>query len=92
MAKNDKSDNNKKGIMNFGTIKKIAERIQGNSDSIYRSTYYSDPKDKQVLDALKTNIDTSIKSIMNNNSDSLGEPNISRMYERLLMSQNYYSL
>lgn len=86
MAKNDKSDNNKKGIMNFGTIKKIAERIQGNSDSIYRSTYYSDPKDKQVLDTLKTNIDTSIKSIMNNNSDSLGEPNISRMYERLLMN------
>ena len=82
MANND----NKRSAMSFNTLKKIAERIQGNSDSIYRSTYYSDPKDKQVLNTLKTSIDTSIKSIMDNNSDSLGEPNISRMYERLLMN------
>ena len=78
-------DNNKNS-MNFNILKKMADRIQKNSDSIYKSTYYSDPKDKQILDTLKTNIDTSIKSIMDNNSDSLGEPNISRMYERILMN------
>ena len=76
--------NNKRTNPNL--FKKMAQRIQDNSDSLYQSVYYSDPKDKHILDQLKNNIDTSIKSIINNNSDSLGEPNISKMYERLLMN------
>jgi hypothetical protein len=85
MAKKDDKNNS----INFGNLKKIATKINSNSDSIYQSTYYSDPADKKALDDLKLSIDTSIKSIMNNNSDNLGEPNISRMYERLFMnSQN----
>lgn len=70
---------------NFSNLRKMAGKIQSNSDSIYRSTYFSNPTDKQQLQSLKKNIDTSIKNIMDNNSDNTGEPNISRMYERIFI-------
>lgn len=70
----------------MGPIKRLANLIQGNSDDLYRSTYYSDPSNKQQLQALKTDITNTIKNIMANNSDISGEPNISKLYERLLLS------
>lgn len=69
-----------------GFIKKLSDRIQSNINDLYKSTYYSDPSNKDQLASIKTDIDTSIKSIMNNNSDNIGEPNISKLYERLLMN------
>ena len=70
----------------MGPIKRLANLIQGNSDDLYRSTYYSDPSNKQQLQALKTDITNTIKNIMANNSDISGEPNISKLYERLLLN------
>ena len=81
-----KKDDNKPNI-NFNALKKIAGLVQRNSDDIYRSTYYSDPLDRRTLDDIKTGIDTSIKNIMDNNVNTVGEPNISRMYERIFMNQ-----
>mgnify|MGYP004453897255 CR=1 FL=1 len=84
MASN--KDNEEKPRM--GVIKKLAGFVQGNMDDMYKSTYYADPSNKQNLKAIKTDITASIKDIMDNNADNIGEPNISRLYERLLMSQN----
>jgi hypothetical protein len=82
MAKNNKQD--KKPIQ-FGLINRLANRSQDNISSLYRSTYYSDPTNKQQLQSLKSDISSSIKSIMDTNSDNIGEPNISKLYERLLL-------
>ena len=78
--------NNTKSGPNMGVLKRLASRVQSNSDAIYKSTYYSDPTDKHTLDALRTDIDASIKNIMSNNVNTVGEPNISKMYERILMN------
>ena len=86
MAKKDKDD---KSQIRFGTLKKIANLIQAGSDDIYKSTYYSDPENKKQLNDLKSSIDTSIKNILDINTGSIGEPNMSRLYERMYFnSQN----
>ena len=81
----NKNDNNQP---NMNIFKKLAGYIQGNIDNLYTSTYYSDPSNKRQLDNIKSNIDDSIKNIINVNMDNVGEPNISRLYERLFMTQN----
>lgn len=83
MAKKD-DDNNSN--IRFGALKKIAQLISSNSDEIYKSTYYSDPENKRQLNDLKTSIDSSIKNMLDNNMNMTGEPNISRLYERLLLN------
>lgn len=83
MPSNNKDKENNPRI---GIIKKMAGLIKNNMDDMYRNTYYSDPSNKQQLQAIKTDITNSIKDIMNSNSDNIGEPNISRLYERLLLN------
>lgn len=77
--------NNNETNINYGLLKKIAGRIQSGNDALYRTTYYADPQNKKELNQLKTNIDTSIKNIMDTNITNNGEPNISRLYERMFM-------
>jgi len=82
------SDNENKPIKT-GLLHKLAGFVRGNMDDLYKSTYLSDPGNKQQLKAIKTDITASIKDIMDTNVDNIGEPNISRLYERLLFnSQN----
>lgn len=69
-----------------GILKRIADRIQGNTDSLYRSTYYSDIENKRSLQDITDSINASIKNIMDANVDNVGEPNISRLYERMFMN------
>ena len=83
-----KKKKSEEGKIKFNALRKIASRIQSNNDSIYRSTYYSDPDNKQMLQTLKTDIDNSIKSIMKQSSDNIGEPNVSKLYERIFAVQN----
>jgi hypothetical protein len=82
MADNKKDD---KRPIRFNVINKMANRVQDNITSLYRSAYYSDSTNRQQLQALKTDISSSIKSIMDTSSDNIGEPNISRLYERLFL-------
>ena len=70
----------------LGPIRRLANLIQGNNDALYKSTYYSDPTNKQQLQALKTDITNTIKDIMTNSTDNTGQPNISKLYERLLLN------
>lgn len=69
-------------------IRRIADRIQGTSNSLYKSIYYTNPTNKQNLQSIKTDINKSIKDIMDSNYSNNGEQNISKLIERLLMSQN----
>lgn len=71
---------------NSSVLRRLASLVQGNMDDMYRSTYYADPNNRDQLQAIKTDITTSIKDIMDTNSDNIGEPNISRLYERLLLN------
>ena len=82
---NDKKTKDSNKLANFSTIKKIAGALQANIDDLYRSTYFSDPEDKQQLQGIKNDIDASIKDIMDVNADVVGEPNISKLYERMYM-------
>ena len=70
----------------IGVLRRLASLVQGNMDDMYRTTYYADPHNRDQLQAIKTDITTSIKDIMDNNTDNIGEPNISRLYERLLLN------
>ena len=81
MAKKDNKPN-----IRFGALKRIANLMQSNTDNLYKNTYFSDPSNKQQLIDLKSGIDDTIRDIMNTNIDNVGEPNMSRMYERLYMS------
>lgn len=79
----------KKQPIRLGVIRKFADLVNGNMNDLYKSTYYADPDNRDQLQAIKTDITSSIKSIMDKNVDNVGEPNISRLYERLLFnSQN----
>jgi len=67
----------------IGLLRRLANIIQGNSDDLYKNAYYSDPGNKQQLKAIKTDITNTIKDIMDTTVDNVGEPNISKLYERL---------
>lgn len=79
-------NDSKKRPIRFNLINKLAGRVQDNLTDLYMHTYYSDPTNHQQLQALKTNVSSSIKSIMDTNSDNIGEPNITRLYERLFLN------
>ena len=70
----------------FGILRRLAGTIQSNSDSLYKSAYYSEPANKQQLQAIKTDINNTIKNIMDTTTDTVGEPNISKLYERMLLN------
>ena len=70
---------------NVNIFRKMAQRIQSGMDDLYKSTYYSDVTNKDQLNSIKDDINLSIKTIMDTNSDNIGEPNISKLYERLLL-------
>lgn len=68
-------------------LKRIISAMQGNLDDLYRSTYYADKENNKQLQDIRADIDNSIKSIIDSNADTVGEPNISKLYERLLMGE-----
>jgi len=72
----------------LGSFRKLAGYIQNSINDLYKNIYYSDPSNKQQLQNIKNDMTDTIKSIMTTASNNLGEPNISKLYERLLMSQN----
>ena len=69
----------------FGAFRRIAERIQNSNNDLYKSTYYADPANQQQLKAITDDINVSIKNIMDSSANNIGDPNISKLYERMLM-------
>ena len=70
----------------MGLFRRVANLIQGNYDDLYRSTYFTDPSNQQQLRNIKRDINSTIKDIMDTSSDMVGEPNISKLYERMFLN------
>ena len=79
------SSNNSQSPSKSSLLKRLAGRVTDGLNQLYKSTYYSDTSNRDTLQSLKTDISSSIKSIMDNNKDNIGVPNMSRVYERLLL-------
>lgn len=76
MAKEKKKSGNSR-------ILDLVRSVQNNMDSLYKNTYISQTNNVKDLNTLKQDIDSSIDSIINNNIDSVGIPNISQLYSRI---------
>lgn len=70
----------------LGMIRKIAGALQSNIDSLYKSVHYSEPNAKQQLINIRTDVNATIKDIMTATSDSIGQPNISKLFERFYLT------
>ena len=89
MADDNKDELQKQQKPRRGNIfMNLASRVQDNVRSLYRNTFYTDMDDKQQLNAIRKDMSASIKQIMDINMDNSGEPNISRLYERLMYTQS----
>ena len=86
------AENNNSTPPKIGTFRKLANTIQSGINDLYKNIYYSDPSNKQQLQNIKTDMTDTIKNIMNTAASNFGEPNISKLYERLLLTQNDKSI
>jgi hypothetical protein len=85
MAKNDNKTQKRR---NTSVFNNLTSYVQGSIDSLYKNTYFNQPTNVKDLDIVKKNIDNSIDEIINNNVNSVGIPNISRLYSRIHMKNN----
>ena len=75
----DKKDNK----INKNSIQKLAASVQTNIQKLYKNTYFTGSENYSDLKNIKKNIDTSLDNIISNNIDSVGIPNISKLYSRI---------
>lgn len=74
--------------LNVKVINGLVGNIRSGIDSLYKNTYFSQISNKKDLSAIKSDIDTSLDNIINNNIDSVGVPNISQLYTRMNTGTN----
>jgi len=67
------------------SINRLATSVQNNIQKLYKNTYFTEPENYNDLNNIKTSIDTNIDNIISNNMDSVGIPNISKLYSRIQM-------
>ena len=87
MPSDEKKSKKSQSSSRLPVLRKILGAMQKNIDNMYASTYYSDIENRRQLQDISGEIDNSIKTIMDSNSDVVGEPNISKLYERLFMGE-----
>ena len=80
MAKQDGNDL----MMSVAFNKKLAKRTQDNIDNLYRSTYYTDNKDKQYIDHIRNMMNQSLNGLIDKTRIRSGNTNISDLYARTL--------
>ena len=80
MAKNQGNDL----MMSVDFNKKMAKRIQDNIDNLYKSTYYTDNKDKQYIDTIRDMMNQNLNGLIDKTRIRSGESNISDLYARTL--------
>lgn len=68
-------------------IKKLADTVTNQLDSLYTKTYFTSPSSRNDLDITKANINKTIDTIIGNSSSETGI-NISSLYTRLEILQN----
>ncbi len=69
--------------INVNKLNKSKSAIDNIMSSINKYTYYSPEDDSKAINALNKKINSSINSIINNNMETVGVPNISKLYSRL---------
>lgn len=81
MAKNNRNIN--KASKN---IRNIVSGISDNMDTLYRSTYMSNPQQNNDLSDLGDRINSSIDRIVDKNINTVGVPSVSKLYTRAAAS------
>ena len=71
-------------MMSVDFNRKLAQRTQDNIDRLYKSTYYTDNKDKQYIDTMRDRMNKSINGLIDKTRLRNGETNISALYSRTL--------
>ena len=80
-------DNNKKIdqlYMNKKFNQTLAKRTQDNIDNLYKTTFYTDNKDKQYLDNIRTTMDRTLSGLIDKTKMRAGSFNLSELYARTL--------
>lgn len=75
-------------IPGLSGIRKLAASVQTNLDNLYQSVHYADPSNTRQLNNIKADVNNTIKDIMATTSDAIGQPNISKVFDRLRLAQN----
>ena len=81
MANNNKAE---ELMMNVDFNKKLAQRTQKNLDNLYKSTFYTDNRDKQYIDNMRDQMNKSINGLIDKTRIRSGDTNISGLYARTL--------
>ena len=81
MAKKKNSD---ELMMNVEFNKKLATRTQKNIDNLYKTTWYTDNKDKQYIDNIRDQMNKSLNGLIDRAKIRNGDSNISELYSRTL--------
>ena len=77
MPNNDNTD------INMNKLNKSKSAVDNIMSTISRYTYYSPEEEDKSINALNKKINSSINTIINNNMETTGVPNISKLYSRL---------
>ena len=75
--------NNDNSNINFNKLNRSKSAVDNIMNSISNYTYYSPDDNDGAINALNKKINGSINAIVNNNMDTVGVPNISKLYTRL---------
>lgn len=67
---------------NRGLINRLALNVRDGIAGIYAKSYYTRPTNVADIKDIKGRLNQSINTIVSNNMDSIGEPNISRLLSR----------
>ena len=67
-------------------IRNIVAGISDNMDTLYRSTYMSNPQQNKDLSTLGDRINSSIDKIVDKNISTVGVPSVSKLYTRAAAS------
>jgi len=79
-----KNNQEKELLQKHSTINNLLNNIQKGISNLYKNTYFSPNSNKEDLNTIKSNIDSNIDSLLNNNFEDIGVPNISKLYTRMI--------
>ena len=79
-------NNNEENKVNLNKVNRAASAVDNIMKKIYNYTYYSPEDDDKSINDLNKKINSSINTIVTNNMDSVGVPNISKLYSRMTAS------
>lgn len=77
-----------KDLTQDSNVKKLFGFVQSGLNKLYQNTFYTTPENRNSREAIGRDINNALDHIISNNLDISGEPNISRLYSRIMNAQN----